>query len=59
MSRSGSSAVMPSEVLLEAFIGYLRSERGVSELTVEAYVSEVRRFLAGLGGRELPRADCG
>ncbi len=53
MSRSGSSAVMPSEVLLEAFIGYLRSERGVSELTVEAYVSEVRRFLAGLGGREL------
>ena len=42
----------PSEVLLEAFIGYLRSERGVSELTVEAYV-EVRRFLAGLGGREL------
>jgi integrase/recombinase XerD len=53
MARSGSSAMTPHEVLLGGFIGYLRSERGVSELTVEAYVAEVRRFLAGLGASEL------
>ena len=32
--------------LLDGFVGYLRSERGVSALTVDAYVPEVRRFLA-------------
>ena len=53
MSRSSSRTVMPSEVLLDGFVGYLRSERGVSELTVDAYVAEVRRFLAGRGGGEL------
>lgn len=53
MARSDSSAVTPREVVLDGFIGYLRSERGVSELTVEVYVAEVRRFLTGLGASEL------
>jgi len=44
---------MPSEVLVDGFVGYLRSERGVSELTIDAYVIEVRRFLSGRGGGEL------
>lgn len=38
---------MPTEGLLDGFVGYLRTERGVTALTVEAYVSDVRRFLAG------------
>ena len=29
MSRASSRTVMPSEVLLDGFVGYLRSERGV------------------------------
>ncbi len=53
MSRSSSRTVMPSEVLVDGFVGYLRSERGVSELTIDAYVIEVRRFLSGRGGGEL------
>jgi integrase/recombinase XerD len=51
---------MQSEVLVDGFVGYLRSERGVSELTIDAYVIEVRRFLAGHDGvelRELTAAD--
>jgi site-specific recombinase XerD len=40
-------------VLLEGFIGYLRGERGVTALTVEAYVSDVRRFLADWGGSDV------
>src|SRR6266567_7626752 len=39
------------ESLLDGFVGYLREERGVSGRTVEAYVSDVRRFLARRGGR--------
>jgi site-specific recombinase XerD len=38
---------------LEGFVGYLRSERGVTVLTVEVYVSDVRRFLAQRGGSDL------
>jgi integrase/recombinase XerD len=53
MSRSCSRTVMASEVLVDGFVGYLRSERGVSELTIDAYVIEVRRFLAGHDGGEL------
>ena len=41
MSRSSAQDGGPVEVLLDGFVGYLRSERGVSALTVEAYVSEV------------------
>jgi len=38
---------LTAEVLLDGFAGHLRRERGVTALTVEAYVSDVRRFLAG------------
>lgn len=50
-----SSASGPSERdrLLDGFAGYLRRERGVSVLTVDLYVADVRRFLADRGNREL------
>jgi site-specific recombinase XerD len=38
---------------LDGFAGYLRRERGVSVLTVDLYVADVGRFLAGSGNREL------
>jgi integrase/recombinase XerD len=43
------SSTPPVELLLDGFVGYLREERGVSARTVEAYVSDVRRFLARCG----------
>src|SRR5262250_2418364 len=46
MSRSRTA---PAEVLLAGFAGYLREQRGVSALTVDAYVAGVRRFLACRG----------
>ncbi len=46
MSRSSATVTAPAEVLLDGFAGHLRRERGVTALTVEAYVSDVRRFLA-------------
>ena len=50
---SKASGTGPVEVLVDGFVGYLRSERGVTALTVEAYVSEVRRFLADRGASDL------
>jgi integrase/recombinase XerD len=55
---SGSSAGAVGEagaagLLLEAFTGYLGRERGVSVLTVDAYVADVARFLSARGGCEL------
>jgi integrase/recombinase XerD len=47
-SSSGTGGV-PTEGLLDGFVGYLRTERGVTALTVEAYVSDVRKFLAHRG----------
>jgi site-specific recombinase XerD len=52
---------------LDGFVDYLRRERGVTELTVEAYVSDVRRFLAlrcdgdlsGLNAAEVSNAVLG
>ena len=46
MSRSSAAVAVTAEVLLDGFAGHLRRERGVTALTVEAYVSDVRRFLA-------------
>jgi integrase/recombinase XerD len=46
MSRSRTA---PAEVLLAGFAGYLREQRGVPALTVDAYVADVRRFLACRG----------
>ncbi len=46
MSRSRTAS---AEVLLAGFAGYLREQRGVSALTVDAYVADVRRFVACRG----------
>ena len=58
MSRSRT---VSAEVLLAGFAGYLREQRGVSALTVDAYVADVRRFLACCGDasrlRELGAAE--
>jgi site-specific recombinase XerD len=45
MSRSRTA----SAEVLAGFAGYLREQRGVSALTVDAYVADVRRFLACRG----------
>jgi integrase len=42
-----------SQALLDGFTRYLRAERGVSAPTVDAYLSDVRRFLARRGGSDL------
>jgi hypothetical protein len=42
-----------SLVLLDGFTRYLCGERGVTALTVDAYLSDVRRFLARRGRSEL------
>jgi integrase/recombinase XerD len=52
MSRSSATATA-AEVLLDGFAGHLRRERGVTALTVEAYVSDVRRFLADRDASDL------
>jgi site-specific recombinase XerD len=60
MSRSITAASPPVEFLLVGFVGYLREERGVTALTVDAYLSDVRRFLArraGGGLRDLTAAE--
>jgi integrase/recombinase XerD len=43
---AGAVPASPAESLLKGFAGYLRDERGVAELTVAAYLPDVRRFLA-------------
>jgi integrase/recombinase XerD len=53
MSRSRGTATAAVDLLLDGFVGYMFGERGVTVLTVERYVPEVRRFLAGRGGLEL------
>ena len=53
MPRLSTSGTAPAEVLLDGFVGYLRSERGVTALTVEAYVSDVCRFLAYRGDSDV------
>jgi len=50
MSRSSTESILPLEPLLDGFVGYLRRERGVSPATVDAYASDVRRFLTRHGG---------
>lgn len=53
MSRSSTAGTGLVEAPLDGFVDYLRSERGVTELTVEAYVADVRRFLVLHGGGDL------
>jgi integrase/recombinase XerD len=52
MPRSSTTATAPVDVL-DGFVGYLRGERGLTVLTVDAYVSDVRSFLAHRGGSDL------
>lgn len=55
-----SSSASEMDRLLDGFAGYLRRERGVSMFTVDLYVGDVRRFLAGRGNSdvsELTAAD--
>jgi integrase/recombinase XerD len=47
------------EILLERFAAYLREERGVSMLTVDAYVSDSRRFLSRYGSSDLRAMSAG
>jgi len=48
-----SSSASEMDRLLDGFAGYLRRGRGVSMFTVDLYVSDVRRFLAGRGNSDL------
>ena len=50
--RVGEGSGRPA-LLLYGFAGYLRSERGVTELTVDVYVADIRRFLVDRGGGDL------
>jgi site-specific recombinase XerD len=47
MSRSNTIPAASVESLLAGFVDYLREQRGVSVLTIDAYVTDVRRFVAG------------
>ena len=49
----GAAGVGWSLALLDGFTRYLREDRGLSALTVDAYVSDVRRFLARCEGSDL------
>ncbi len=53
MSGSSRSGIGALDLLLDGFAGYLRSERGVTELTVDVYVADIRRFLVDRGGGDL------
>ena len=53
MSGSSGRGIGAAGLLLDGFAGYLRSERGVTELTVDVYVADIRRFLADRGGGDL------
>ena len=49
MARSTTIPPASVQSLLAGFVDYLREQRGVSVLTVAAYVTDVRRFVAGRG----------
>ena len=53
MSGSSGRGIGAVDLLLDGFAGYLRSERGVTELTVDVYVADIRRFLVDRGGGDL------
>jgi site-specific recombinase XerD len=60
MWRSTATSVGSVEALLAGFVVYLREQRGVSVLTINAYVADVRRFLTARGDagvRELSAAE--
>ena len=47
MWRSTATSAGSVEALLAGFVVYLREQRGVSALTIDAYVGDVRRFSHG------------
>lgn len=49
MSGSSRRGVGAAGLLLDGFAGDLRSERGVTELTVDVYAGDIRRFLVDRG----------
>ena len=53
MSGSSRRGIGAAGLLLGGLAGYLRSERGVTELTVDVYVGDIRRFLVDRGGGDL------
>lgn len=53
MSGSSGRGIGAVDLLLDGFAGYLRSERGVTELTVDVDVADIRRFLVDRGGGDL------
>lgn len=57
MARAGSAVGIAGVVwpvaLVDGFTRYLRDDRGLSTLTVDAYVSDVGRFLTRWGGSDL------
>ena len=53
MSTSSAGAPGTIDQLVAAFAAYLRRERGVSELTVAVYASDVRKLLIDRGGSDL------
>src|ERR1700741_5476463 len=60
MSGGRGRGIGAVDLLLDGFAGYMRSERGVTELTVDVYVGDIRRFLVDRGGgglSELRAAD--
>jgi integrase/recombinase XerD len=60
VSRSTDGPGGSVEALLAGFVVHLREQRGVSALTIDAYVGDVRRFLTARGDaglRELTAAE--
>jgi hypothetical protein len=49
MSGSSRRGIGAAGLLLDGFAGYRRSERGVTELTVDVCVGGIRRFLVDRG----------
>ena len=54
MSGSTEAEWVPAvESVLEGFVAFLRSERALSERSIETYLPKVREFLAQVGSRDL------
>src|SRR6201985_3395275 len=53
MSGSSRRGIGAAGLLLDGFAGYLRSERGVTELTGDVYVGDIQRFLVDRGEGDL------
>ena len=52
-TAGGTTGAWGPSAPLDGFIRYLREDRGLSTLTVEAYLSDVGRFLSRWEGSDL------